>query len=173
MNDHFVSRNEERRLPPWKERPFEIAYLLNPAFCMLALNEAVRSYQQVNPKGSGMPYPMSFLVLPVILHQRTRELLPKRITRDLYNWIQENPIVYSGYASRVRRLVPLNKEAIIFGMQRHIIGVERNGDLISLRELDDRELNLSAYVESASLIGRWFAGAGSAETIFRMWRIKP
>jgi hypothetical protein len=178
MRNHSVHENNRRRLLAWDQRPLEIAYLLNPAFCILVLNEAIRNYQETRSTNNGMPYPLSFLILPLVLHRKTRELLPKKISKDLYDWLQENPVVYSGYADRIRRLAPLTKEAIIFGVQRQIIGVDQQGNLISSftpssYSADKSAPDLSLYLKSAGLIGRWFASFGSVETIYRTWRIRP
>lgn len=166
------------KVPDWDQRPFEIAYLLNPAFCTLLLCEAIVGYQEEHLSDSGMPYPLSFLILPIVLHKTTRELLPRRITKDLYDWLQENPEVYSDYAGRVRRLAPFAREAIIFGMQRGLIGIEQQGELVSTPHSSPQAATcscreLSRYWEVASLVGRWFARTGSVATIYRMWRIKP
>jgi len=34
-------------LPPWEERPVELANLLNPAFCALLLQDAAHDYPQI------------------------------------------------------------------------------------------------------------------------------
>jgi hypothetical protein len=167
------------KVPDWDQRPFEIAYLLNPAFCALLLHEAIKGYQKEHLSDSGMPYYLSFLILPIVLHKTTRELLPRRITKELYDWLKENPRVYNDYPGRVRRLTPFTREAIIFGMQRGLIGVDEEGDLVDPNShsspltatCSSRELSL--YLKSARLVGRWFARTGNVVTIYRMWRIQP
>ena len=59
----------------WAGRPTELAYLFNPAFCGWVLREAVAGYASVKP--AGLPLPLAFLILPVVLHRVTRELVPR------------------------------------------------------------------------------------------------
>ncbi|WP_414577239.1 three component ABC system middle component [Anabaena sp. CCY 9402-a] len=57
----------------WEQRPLEYANLLNPAFCSIILHNAIKGYQ--NEKKQGMPYPLLFLLLPLVLHNSTRNAL--------------------------------------------------------------------------------------------------
>jgi hypothetical protein len=177
MSDKPHPGSELRTIPPWDQRPPEIAYLLNPAFCVLLLNESVCDYQKIKSSNVGMPYPLIFLVLPIVLHKKTREALPHKLSVDLHDWLQENPIVYSGYSDRVKRMVPLTKEAIIFGMQRKVLSFSSSGCLASKLSLpstaNDSNSSLVLHLVIARLVGRWFAKTGSVETIYRMWRIRP
>ena len=79
-------------MKPWAERPTELAYLFNPAYCGLLLREAIDGYNAEKPEG--MFFPLAFLVLPVVLHRHTRELLPRGITTALQPWLQEHPQVH-------------------------------------------------------------------------------
>ena len=75
-------------MKPWVLRPPEEANLLNPAFCCVTLAAAVLGYASVDK--TGIPYPLTFLVLPTVLHKATRESLPSNRTRtSLAAWIQE------------------------------------------------------------------------------------
>ena len=115
----------------WKKRPVEYANLLNPAFCSILLHNAVKGYQQ--EKNRGMPYPLLFLVLPIVLHRSTREALPKRIVTRLHIWLQERPEVRVGFGDRSRDLVLYTKEAITFGMQTKIISIGKQGNLTIIK----------------------------------------
>src|ERR1039457_6981771 len=67
----------------WNDRPPEIAHLFNPAFCALLIREGVLGFVEVSP--GGMPYPLVFLLLPIVLHKATRDRFrgrsPPRCTR--------------------------------------------------------------------------------------------
>jgi hypothetical protein len=75
----------------WAGRPTELAYLFNPAFCGWVLREAVEGYTLVRP--GGMTLPLAFLILPVVLHRPTRQLMPRAVTTKLHVWLQEHPEV--------------------------------------------------------------------------------
>lgn len=164
---------------PWKERPVEYANLLNPAFCSILLHNAVKGYHK--EKEQGMPYPLVFLVLPIVLHRPTRKILPKTIVTKLHVWLQERPEVRIGFSDRSRNLVPYTKEAITFGMQTKIINVDRQGNLTKVK---GNLKNISAVswsknsetaicYKNAEFVGRWLAQAGEVSTIYTMWGICP
>lgn len=160
----------------WEKRPIEVANLLNPAFCSILLRDSVETFQIENRQG--MSYPLSFLILPLVLHKPTREALPRTTRTKLHTWLQEKPEVRIGFAERARQLVPYSKEAIIFGLQTGIIEVNENGDLIPyskrLKELSGGdEVEPSICRKKAQFLGRWLAKAGDLPTILIMWGICP
>jgi len=101
-------------MTPWRSRPRDEANLFNPAFCGLLLFEAFKGYASTFE--DGMPFPSSFLVLPLVLHKRTRELVPSRISASngLANWTVDHPEVKLGFADRMRVLIPITRESSLF-----------------------------------------------------------
>jgi hypothetical protein len=163
----------------WKERPVEYANLLNPAFCSILLHNAVKGYQ--NEKNIGMPYSLLFLVLPIVLHRSTREVLPKKIVTKLHIWMQERPEVRVEFSDRTKNLVPYTKEALTFGMQTKIISIDRQGNLSwvkgQLRNIStvswSKDTETAICYKKAEFVGRWLAQAGEVSTIYTMWGICP
>lgn len=153
----------------WERRPVEVANLLNPAFCSLLLRGAIDTFQAENDEG--MAYPLSFVLLPLVLHKPTRQTLPRTTRTRLHVWLQEKPEVRIGFIDRIRQLVPYTREALIFGMQSQFITIDENGNLIPVRK---RVKNLpwpndsesSICYKQAQFVGRWLAQAGSTSTIF-------
>ncbi|MEA5573496.1 three component ABC system middle component [Calothrix sp. UHCC 0171] len=163
----------------WQERPVEYANLFNPAFCSILLYNAIKGYQK--EKKQGMPYPLIFLVLPLVLHQSTRNLLPRTTRTKLHIWLQNKPEVRVKFSDRTSNLVPHTKEALAFGMQTGIIGFGDDGKFTSSKS---QLKNISAVswsegtepaicFKKAEFIGRWFAQAGEVSTIYIMWGICP
>src|SRR5262245_49158841 len=99
-------------MKPWASRPTELAYLFNPAFCGWVLREAVEGYVSVKP--AGMPLALSFLILPLVFHRSTRELIPAAVTTRFHVWLQEHPEVRVNFAERTRELAPFTREALLF-----------------------------------------------------------
>lgn len=163
----------------WRERPIEYANLLNPAFCAILLHSSIKGYQK--EKNSGMPYPLVFLVLPIVLHRSTRDVLPKKIVTKLHSWLQERPEVRVGFGERTKHLVPYTKEALSFGMQTKVINIDSQGNLIWVqRKLKDtstiswsKEAETTRCYKKSEFIGRWLAQAGEVSTIYTMWGICP
>lgn len=160
----------------WKERPIEIANLFNPAFCAVVLRESVRRYVTVSK--NPMPYPLMFLILPIILHQKTRSSLPRNTNTKLHSWLHDNPAARVEFAERAERLIPYTKEAIIFGLQREILILDEQGNVNYVkRKL--RTLNWQSgtepdeCVKKAAILGCWFAESGDTETIYALWGVSP
>jgi hypothetical protein len=159
---------------PWKERPIEIANLLNPAFGSLLLCDCINSFQENVPLG--MPFALSFLILPVVLHKSTRESLPKTTRTKLHVWLQEKPQVRIGFAQRTQELAPYSREGLLFGLQSGNIAVD-NGKLLIIQRPNDNKSwsekeEPAVCREKARFVGRWFALSGSLSSIFVMWGIR-
>src|SRR5579871_5442366 len=111
----------------WAERPTELAYLFNPAFCGWVLREAIEGYASV--QATGMPLPLAFLVLPVVLHQATRERLPGAVTTKLHVWLQEHPEVRIQFAERTKELASFTREGLLFLGTRGQLRITDDGDV--------------------------------------------
>jgi hypothetical protein len=165
-------------MKPWTQRPLEEANLLNPAFCCVALTSFAVGYTSIDE--SGVPFPLVFMSLPIALHKPTRDRLPRDIRTSLAAWVQENAEVKVGFATRVISLKPYTREAIIFGLIQHWLEVRDGGKLRPVVGDTDadrfvRKLNDEAKecVRRARFVGRWFASAGSSQTVMALWGIRP
>lgn len=162
----------------WTQRPVEEANLLNPAFCSALITSSDVGYMSID--NAGIPYPLVFLMLPVVLHKSTRDLLPRTKRTSLATWIQRNTEVRILFAERVIALKPYTREAILFGMLHHWLTLGDGGKLQT--NLDDIYIDLitkklkneaKECVNKARFVGRWFASAGSAQTVMALWGIIP
>ena len=161
----------------WSDRPVEEAALFNPAFGCLLVAKAVGDYQKVS--GQGLPFPLSFLVLPAVLHGDTRRAFPRSTRAVMQNWLTENNALLSGFPGRVRHVAHLSKEAILFGLQHGKLGLSDarlspgphpygpKAVLAKSTSETDECLSTSAF------FGRWLAAAGTPATILSSWEIRP
>jgi hypothetical protein len=85
------------------DRSAEERALLNPAFCSCLLWQAAVGYESTMKEP--LPFDISFLVLPLVLHRATRESLPNSIRTSLATWLDENPLSRSQIADNARVLV--------------------------------------------------------------------
>jgi hypothetical protein len=159
----------------WELRPKEVANLLNPAFCAILLRESVVGYQKETSRG--MPYPLSFLILPIVLHAPSRNALPRTIAKKLHAWIEENQLARVRFVERVRSLVNHTKESIIFAFNGHILEISDIGLLTHIGRQPQMPWgdNSESYFcyKKAHFVGRWFGHSGDLATIFAIWGIKP
>jgi hypothetical protein len=161
---------------PWSDRPPEIAHLFNPAFCALLVREGVLGFLEVSP--AGMPYPLVFLLLPIVLHKNTRESLPQTSRTKMHPWLQDHQEARVGFAERCAAVAAYTREAILFGARGSMLAFSQNGTIqaprLRLRRLPWPHDSESAVCrERARFVGRWLATAGDTQTIFAMWGVRP
>ncbi len=163
---------------PWNERTSEEQALLAPCFSALLLWKAAFGYG--TKSNSGIPFDITFLVLPIVLHKRIRKSLPKSITTSLAFWVNEHPIVRSCIADRARVIIPFTKEALIFGSTYGLLNIDSfeikaNQDWkksidSTLKETDEE---VQECAKRAEFVGKWFAGAGTGQTIMSLMGVRP
>lgn len=159
----------------WKERPFEIRNLFNPAFCGVILLRAFQGFEEKDD--SGMPFSLALLVLPLCLHKGTREILSNNPKRYLLKTISENPQILVGFAERSKSLLPYTFEALGFTMQLQSFEVTLQGRL-KMRDGGIRK-KLGGTQESiecqrvARIVGINFAKIGDRVTIYTSLGIRP
>ena len=159
----------------WKSRPIEVAHLLNPAFCALVLRQAVKGFS--DEISAGMPYPLAFLVLPIVLHRSTREALPRSIATKMHPWLETNQQVRVGFATRCANVVDHTREGLLYASALGLIAF--SGDAV-IQILSGRlmrpwpaEAESAVCLKSALFVGRWLARAGDAVTVYAMWGVRP
>jgi len=164
---------KERR-KRWVERSPEIANLLNPAFCASIIYSVIFEYQK--SRKQPMPFVLSYLILPIILHKNTRERINSRTNMTI--WIQKHPDVLINFPQRARSLVLFTNESVEYLLQGKIICFDNFGLNINKtlsksyfkKELD-KEI-LECYNKSEHL-GRWFSEMMAEENIYAAWGVKP
>jgi hypothetical protein len=162
----------------WEMRPREEANLLNPVFLAVLASQAAIGHRDVT--GSGLPWALVYLVLPAVLHQETREALPRAISSDMAGWTRSQPLLLGGLAERARALRPLVKEALLFGLAHGLL--QRDGALLEPGRLRRRGSTLPwreptedfrACATRAAFFGRWCAVSGTPPTIYALWGLRP
>lgn len=166
-------------LRPWKERAVEEANLFNPAFCVTLLAKYIDEY--VKKTQAPMPFALSFLLLPVVLHPKTRELLPGSTVTALLPWVETHGDHLVGFGTRVRSLRPITREALMFGLRSQTLSLTEEGGLaVGAKRLTPTEkrteyftLEARECVDRAGFMGRWLSAAGSIATIYSAWGVRP
>jgi hypothetical protein len=154
----------------WQLRNPEIASLLNPAFCGVVLHTFIKEYQ--SRLKQDMPYPLVFLILPIVLNRKLRESLPRTARTRFHVWLQAEPFIKIGLAERVKVLVPITRESLAFLLQRQIVGISARGEITKERSLrgivtvSSESEDFPAVLEKARVWGAMVARAGDAESIF-------
>jgi hypothetical protein len=165
-------------MKPWIERTREEAHLLNPAFCCAAMTSSIAGYSKANNRL--MPLAITFMVLPIVLHKHTRELLPRTVRTSIPAWLQEHTEVRLGFHKRLMSLKPYTREAIRYGLHHNWIMIDDSGLLhcvLSDTQISNinRSLDGDAQhcISQAHFIGKWFADSIATETLMALWGVRP
>ncbi len=162
---------------PWAERPIEQARLLNPAFLAALIWSCTEGYCSINEQG--IPYPLLFIAMPVVLHKSTRTSLPRAISTSLAAWIGDNPSVHIHFLERATSLVPFIKEGVIFGVNGQLLNMSsslilpRQPQIPRTRFLRESSDEVRDCMEKAKFVGRWFASSRDYTTVMALWGVMP
>jgi len=165
----------------WKGRTHEERNLLNPAFCATLIWHAAKgASENSNALRASLSFNEAFLILPLVLHQNTRESLPLRVSSSFPVWISANPLIVASLPERAKSLVPYTKEAIAFGsgggifriegQEIHIVSEHASSIRATMRRTS---AEVQQCMKKAEFLGKWFAYTGSQETIFTLLGVRP
>jgi hypothetical protein len=159
----------------WAKRPVEEANLINPAYCSLLIATVAQGYESEEKE---LPFSVSFLILPMVLHPFTRNRLPRTTKTSIPVWLKNNPDILLGFSKRVKAMVPYTKEALLFGLKHNLIIHGRGHQILSNGEISlsydsPRSEDVKECLKIAGFIGRWFAKGGSENLLYALFGIKP
>lgn len=159
----------------WNQRPEEVRYLLNSAFCGRILYAMITEYQKKTSRA--LPFPLIYLVLPLVLPKQIREKISSRT--QLINWVQTNQELVYNFGKRTKDLVSITNEALELMIQTGLIRLTDMGEIE--KEIKIKVLSKTKYTDyevtdclkKAEHVARWFATAGKVETIYFCLGVRP
>lgn len=163
-------------IPSWNKRPTIVANILNPAFCGEVLRVTVKSYE--HEKKAPIPFPLLFIILPILLHKDIRNSLPKTTTSKFYDWLEENEKTKLFLPSKIKNVVPYTREAISFLIYHEAINFDSQGN-ISVKRYRKKNLtytntsDVKDIFNKGKILGKWLTRAGDVKTIYTLLGIKP
>lgn len=159
----------------WSRRPPDVAYLFNPAFCTALLNRIASGYQGDTERG--LPYPLAFVALPLILHPTSADLLPSTSRSKFHGWLQENPQVIFGFSDRARAMAPIVREAVSFGLRYDIYQLGAQHALVPVASQKLKQWEKLPYntvpSKRAETLGKLLAQVKDVPTIFALFGVRP
>lgn len=157
----------------WEDRS-----LLNPAFCSHMIWHAAGG--GTTRVGAGISFEESFLVLPLVLHRRTREALPSTIRVSLPAWLSRNVAIRLEIGPRTRAFVPYTRAALLFGGAHDFLQVaggrvyaQTRWRLAVKKALAQSSGEVRACAERSAFLGRWLSEAGDSTTILALMGVRP
>nr|VFK62531.1 MAG: hypothetical protein BECKUNK1418G_GA0071005_10256 [Candidatus Kentron sp. UNK]VFK70547.1 MAG: hypothetical protein BECKUNK1418H_GA0071006_103122 [Candidatus Kentron sp. UNK] len=165
-------------MKPWIERTREEAHLLNPAFCCVTITSVCAGYSESTAQP--LPFVLSFMILPIVLHKTTRESLPLTTKTSMPMWLQEHAEARLGFHERLMALRPHTREAIRHGLAFDWIEIDESGNIRCVvgkpaidKALRKLESDARDCVSRARFLGKWLGAMASTETSMALWGIRP
>lgn len=136
----------------------EAQALFNPAFGAYLLACAVNAATKKADKP--LPWPSTFLVLPLVLPTDTRRSLPGKSSVTLLAWVHDHPHLHAAFAERAAALTDYTRACLRTAMRHHAINVTPAG-LVCFRAPQPASAapgeEVAECARAAALVGRWLA----------------
>lgn len=181
-----ADNNIGNELSPWNQRPAEIANLLNPAFGAVVLYDTIKAFTTANDQLAGMPYPLLYLIFPMVLDASVRDIFPARKTTKLHAWIQQHPEILPDFQISYPEFNQITNEAIRFGIRKQILQKvpgEASFDIIPQKRLKVKKhagefaSEVATIRKLADRLGKIFASISDpvydVVTIYRWFGVTP
>lgn len=148
--------------------------MLNPALLAAVTAAAASEYERAD--GEPMPWPLAYLVAPLVLHRGTRNALPKTTRTHLGNWVSQNPVIHAGIPARAQSLAKPVREGLRFGLAHGALQVDAQGRLkgdVAAPEKKVATSEVDQIIAKAGLVGKWFAKIDQPATAFAVLGVAP
>lgn len=159
----------------WRFRSRVQAAMLNPALLAAVTAAAASEYERA--EGEPMPWPLAYLVAPLVLHRGTREALPLTTRTHLGNWVSQNPIIHAGIPARAQSLAEPVREGLRFGFAHGVLKVDEQGRLTGHLAAPEKKMaghsEVDRIIAKAALVGKWFAKIDKPATAFAVLGVTP
>lgn len=157
------------------ETSLEERCLFNPAFMAVLTRDATLAYE--TERGEPLHVVLPYLLLPLALHRPTRKALPSMKTALMQRWIQGNPVLALGLASRCQGLRPFVSSGLRAGLASGALVPTDHGISAGQIRRKPRGLEFTDDFDecrkTSRFLGRWFGGQEDAATSLAMWRVRP
>jgi len=158
----------------WTTRSPAAAAMLNPA--LLAVVAAAAAEEYARAIREPMPWPLSFLVAPLVLHRGTREALPRTTRSHLSTWVSNNPLLRAGFPQRAQSLTGPVREGLRFGLAHDVLAITDDGGLrgaIAQAARPYPDGDIAAVVRAAGFVGKWLTKLDQPATAFVLLGVTP
>ncbi|MGW0182160.1 three component ABC system middle component [Nocardia sp. NPDC003345] len=151
-----------------------VSTMLNPA--LLAAVIAAASTGHHRESGDGLPWVLSFIVAPMVLHRGTREALPTTTRTYLATWTARHPALRSGFPQRALELVDTVRVGTRFGLAHGIFQLD-GARVVTVPRRRPRGVQvpseLDVILRKADLVGRWLSKTNSPATVLAVLGVAP
>lgn len=149
--------------------------MLNPGLLAAVTAAAASEYKRA--AGEPMPWPLAYLVAPLVLHRGTREALPRTTRTHLGNWVSQNPVIHAGIPARAQSLAEPVREGLRFGLRHGALEVDDRGRLTGDLAAPAKKVAVPGeadqIIAKAGLVGKWLAKIDQPATAFAVLGVAP
>jgi len=117
-------------------------------------------------------------VLPILLHQETRERMPRTVRTYFFVWVEKNDDLFFNFSKRTKSMVKITKEALSFLLTYRKIELTEQGEINAKTDKakknnheDYQEYN--EIIKKAEMLGKWLATTSDVKSIYSFFRITP
>lgn len=162
-------------MKPLIDRPREVRALFNPAFCGLVIARGIDGFSGVS--GRSMPFSLSLLILPLCLHQRTREVFKAGARSYFTKILEDHPEIRVDFAERTKGLFPYAMEAFAYLANCGAVEIDDAGGIMLVRGRVRQTVSGTQDSKDcqnvARALGRKFAQLGDRATVYTSLGIRP
>jgi hypothetical protein len=151
----------------WSARSSVPAAFLNPALLAALIAAAAAGHDRETQ--SPLPWPLSFVIAPLVLHRETRETLPTSLATHIGVWVSRNPVLRAGLPLRARSLIEPVREGLRLGLRHGLLTVEAGGVRHTGRLRPPDAGDLRQVLSKATFAGRWVSRAEEPATVFALF----
>ena len=160
----------------WQLRPDVLKNLLNPAYMSIIIASIARGYR--DECHNNIDFALLQIATTLFFNRAVRDRLPRNKTNSMPGWIQENIGYLIGIYDKSNEILQYIKEGILWGHAHEVITISLDSEVIMHPDANERFFKsirknngLTKPVRSAEKLGKWFAHAGSTDTVLQIWRI--
>jgi len=148
--------------------------LFNPAFCGHLMRICISEYENNSKKK--MPFSLSFLILPLLLHKELRDSIDHNT--NLHTWTFENYHKLTDFDKNVKDRIDITKSTLIYLLQTDSLAIDKDATLriLNYRQpttFSSDDLELREFYKKSRYLGRWFTHTDDLPTIFSLLGVRP
>lgn len=151
----------------------------NPAFGALLVYSFVEGF--ASSAGCGPELVLAFLPVPIAASTAAATTFSgTNVRTGLLEWLARSPELLIELPDQIREAVPISRRALIFGLQRGVIGLDDDGRITSRRSQlmrAPRDPGGAGVARKpftvAARLGQWCGTIGPATSIFSCLGIRP
>jgi hypothetical protein len=151
-------------------RPRVESNLLNPALIGLAVAHAAGGY--VADRSRPMPWPVAFLIPPLVLHRPTRSALPADARTHFATWVSKQPALVAGFPRRAAVMMEPTREGLRMVLRTGRIEL-RSGAVRAVGLANPPPGELGQLLRASRLVGRLLARLDQPSTAFALLGVSP